>query len=194
MGRIEQGKLTRDRLADALLALLKDRNLSSIRVQEVAEAAGVDRQTVYRHFSDIYALAEFAYDREIVRLFGVSSIDETFELVDPHIKSIGILQSLGDASKSLRQLLAFFHARNPRGHFYELMRRRAVESYAPTLREAGYPEKAIQTYENVWATSATAIVLSWLQGDIDLTAEELDGTLSHTAQVVCTDLARQKIR
>jgi len=74
------------------------------------------------------------------------------------------------------------------------MRRRAVESYAPTLREAGYPEKAIQTYENVWATSATAIVLSWLQGDIDLTAEELDGTLSHTAQVVCTDLARQKIR
>jgi len=49
---------TRQLLQGALLTLLRTRNFEEISVQEIAEAATVNRATFYDHYADKYALLE----------------------------------------------------------------------------------------------------------------------------------------
>lgn len=166
---------TRNRLADALLCLLGTRDLADIRAGEVAAAAGVDRQTLYHHFTDIYDLAEFTYDREIARLFGSEDVEETFAVPsDQH--ATYILRGLGDASTGLKKLLFFSYARNPRGHFYDLVLRNVVQARAE-LVEAGLTPGRIDLIESMCATTCVSLIMSWLRGGISLTADELAACL-----------------
>ena len=54
--REEQVRLTRDRILDALTALLADRRADDITTREIAERAGVSQPTVYRYFPDRTAM------------------------------------------------------------------------------------------------------------------------------------------
>lgn len=54
--REEQARLTRDRILDALTALLADRRADDITTQRIAERAGVSQPTVYRYLPDRTAL------------------------------------------------------------------------------------------------------------------------------------------
>lgn len=173
MGREKDGKRTRERLADALLDLMADRGLGQVRVQEVAERAGVNRQTFYYHFSDIYALSEYAYDREITRLFGLEDIEATFDKVSPYEHSTRILQALRDSPQGLRKLLLFFNGRDPRGHFHSLLRHDAEVSLTPRLREAGVSEQDISVCEDMCATAVEAILLDWLRSGTPVSAEQV---------------------
>lgn len=55
---------TADRILDAVLAVVGARGLAQMNLEEVAEAAGVSRQTIYRHFSSREGLIEHAILRE----------------------------------------------------------------------------------------------------------------------------------
>lgn len=54
--REEQVRLTRDRILDALTALLADRRADDITTREIADRAGVSQPTVYRYFPDRTAM------------------------------------------------------------------------------------------------------------------------------------------
>lgn len=57
-------ELTKKALSEALTDLLRTRRLDKITVAELTALAGVNRQTFYYHFSDIFALMKWtAYDR-----------------------------------------------------------------------------------------------------------------------------------
>lgn len=57
-------ELTKKALSEALTDLLGTRRLDKITVSELTALAGVNRQTFYYHFSDIFALVRWtAYDR-----------------------------------------------------------------------------------------------------------------------------------
>lgn len=183
MGRVREGEQTRGRLADALLKLAGEKDLTHIRVGELAAAAGVNRQTFYYHFADIYDLAEWAYDREITRIFGVDSLAATFEEVDAYTHAVEILRALRGSSPGLRNLLFFFDRRAPKGHFYELIRRNAELYHVPAkLNEAGVATERAELYEDLWATAVTALAMGWVRGEVPLSAEEfvrLIGNATH---------------
>lgn len=191
MGRERDGRRTRDRLADALLGLMEASGLDRIRVQDVAGAAGVNRQTFYYHFADIYALAEYAYDREITRLFGVDDIEATFTDVSPREHSVRILQALRDSPEGLRNLLFFFNRRSPKGHFYDLIRHRAELSLSPRLREAGVGEGGVAMFEDMWATAVVAVLLDWLRGGQSLTADEVVRLMDAASEDLADGAARR---
>lgn len=189
MGRVREGEATRGRLADALLRLAGEKDFARVRVGEIAEAAGVNRQTFYYHFTDIYDLAEWTYDREITRIFGVDSIDATFDKVDPHTHSVEILRALRDSSQGLRNLLFFFSRRTPKGHFYELIRRNA-ESYrfASLLRESGVPAQRASLYVGLWATAVTELSMDWVRGEVPLSVEEFVQLIDDATQGIAGGL------
>ena len=54
--RDEQVRITRDRILDALTALLADHRADDITTRQIAERAGVSQPTVYRYFPDRTAL------------------------------------------------------------------------------------------------------------------------------------------
>lgn len=55
---------TKEEIADALVALAQDKPISKISVQEIAQKAGINRQTFYYHFSDKKELLRWFYQTD----------------------------------------------------------------------------------------------------------------------------------
>ncbi len=85
-------KKTKVALGAALRDLLKKKGLDRIKISEITDTAGVNRQTFYYHFQDIYDLVEW-------------SLSESFSYLssDPHI----------DFEECLSAILANFLAEKP---------------------------------------------------------------------------------
>lgn len=62
-------QITKRALADSLKRLLAKKPLDRITVTDIAEDCGVNRQTFYYHFKDIYDLAEWVVFHESEKVF-----------------------------------------------------------------------------------------------------------------------------
>ena len=61
-------QITKRALASALKELLEHKPLNKITIADITEQCGVNRQTFYYHFQDIYALLEWIYTTDAQRL------------------------------------------------------------------------------------------------------------------------------
>jgi len=66
-GRTERGRQTRERIADAMLALLEEGETKFV-AERIAERAGVSRRLVFHHFEDLAQLADAAITRRFEQL------------------------------------------------------------------------------------------------------------------------------
>lgn len=62
------GEKTKLMLAESLRNLMRKKPLDKIKIHEIVDACGVNRQTFYYHFQDIYALVEWMYQYDAVDL------------------------------------------------------------------------------------------------------------------------------
>ena len=58
-------EITKKALAETLKKLLSKNKLNKITIKEITEDCGVNRQTFYYHFKDIYDLLEWIYKNEV---------------------------------------------------------------------------------------------------------------------------------
>lgn len=58
--------VTKNVLAASLKKLLSKRELSKITIYDIVNECGVNRQTFYYHFKDIYDLLEWTYEHELI--------------------------------------------------------------------------------------------------------------------------------
>lgn len=56
--------LTKDALADALKSMLAVKPIDKITVKDLVELCGVNRQTFYYHFDDVYDLLEWSFEED----------------------------------------------------------------------------------------------------------------------------------
>ncbi|MFK0253668.1 TetR/AcrR family transcriptional regulator [Streptomyces sp. NPDC090445] len=66
-GRTERGRQTREKIADAMLALL-DEGATEFPADKVAACAGVSRRSVFHHFADMAQLVDTAITRRLEQL------------------------------------------------------------------------------------------------------------------------------
>lgn len=59
--------ITKKALANSLKKLLSKKELSKITVSNITEDCGVNRQTFYYHFKDVYDLLEWIYKNEVIQ-------------------------------------------------------------------------------------------------------------------------------
>lgn len=55
---------TKEEIAEMLVALAQDKPINKISVQEIAQKAGINRQTFYYHFSDKKELLRWFYQTD----------------------------------------------------------------------------------------------------------------------------------
>ena len=60
-------EITKKALAETLKKLLSKNKLNKITIKEITEDCGVNRQTFYYHFKDIYDLLEWIYKNEVIQ-------------------------------------------------------------------------------------------------------------------------------
>ena len=63
-------EITKRAFASSLKKMLAKRPLEKIRVIDITEDCGVNRQTFYYHFKDIYDLLEWVYTNEATKALG----------------------------------------------------------------------------------------------------------------------------
>lgn len=85
--------LTKHAIANAFIELLQSQPIEKITVKTIAETCGINRQTFYYHFADIYELMEWALDSELKKF----------------IEENGLVHS--DWQKLLHQLFRFLRSR-----------------------------------------------------------------------------------
>lgn len=75
----EDAKITKQNLAEAMILLLRKKNLNQIRVSDITKRAGYSRQTFYQHFSDKKSVVIFYLDNLFNQLFNQIKKDHLTE-------------------------------------------------------------------------------------------------------------------
>lgn len=168
-------ELTKKLLAESLKKCMRQKPLSKISIREIVEDCGVNRQTFYYHFKDIYDLVEWMFNQEALRmlkenmsfltwedscLYLLKYIEENWDIC------ICTLNSLGRS-----HLERFFY-----DDIYDILRSVIDETSADISIEAKYKDFIAHFY----TVSFAAILMSWLKGEITYAPEELIGLISLT--------------
>ncbi len=86
------GEKTKLLIATSLRKLMKKKSLDKIKIREIVEDCGVNRQTFYYHFQDIYALVEWIYTYDGTQIFNeykndcdwMTMIKKMFDYLEEH--------------------------------------------------------------------------------------------------------------
>jgi AcrR family transcriptional regulator len=190
MGRVQEGIRTRNKLADTLLELSETKNPNNIKVVELCRAADVDRHTFYHHFKDLYDLAEFTYDREVLKVLKANSIFGSIVLEDPREHVTRVLDALSDTSNGLKRLLFFYASRNQHGHFFDLVQCNIINGNRDRLSKANYDKETIDMMVELRSISISSVVISWLRGEIPMTSSELADYLMSVSEALIGALVK----
>lgn len=182
---------TRDRLAQALLQILSSgKPITKVRVKELTDACGVDRQTFYYYFKNIAEATEYIYKKELVQVFeregchDIMQIDwktriaRTLALMEekPSLQKI-IMPILGDAA--LREELR------------SLIIQELEKEFLPHLRETGMEENECIERVGYIAYMLESILIGWLKGEIN---SEVPQILDRIEEMLLDYLAGIEVR
>ena len=170
---------TRDRLGDAMIALILEKPFDSITVQEVLDRAGVGRSTFYAHYKDkddvlITQVDEFFADVSMQ----IADSGEPSERLVPvreflhHLAAAGPLLAAFAASGRLQDIWDLAEAHFARG----------IEHRLATLpRAAGIDPAERAVRASALAGSFLSLLRWWLDHDRPRTPEEMDALFHRMA-------------
>lgn len=155
-------------LATALKELMKVKSLEKISIRELTDKAGVNRQTFYYHFEDIYELLKWTFQQEALQLLAAhESVDvwqegllQLFIYLDQNREiSICALKSLGRG-----HLKRFFYSdiQNIIG--------RVVFEFGEKLQA---PKDYMSFLTHFFTVSLGSLVESWVLGEMDESPEKM---------------------
>ena len=72
-------KITKKALATSLKKLLSKKELSKITITNITKDCGVNRQTFYYHFKDVYDLLEWIYMNEVIQSMEENDTYDTWQ-------------------------------------------------------------------------------------------------------------------
>lgn len=177
---------TKNELGRALYTLLGKKNLDRITVADITGLCGLNRQTFYYHFHDVYELAEWLIDREVAEL----AASENAKTGDWHELLMHIFLRLTE-SKSVA-----LHLYRSRGwhHIIDYVYRRVsplLEERARNLvaeLQLDVPEEDLLFVVRIYLYALSGVLDVWLSsgmkdsvpGDLDRLFRLLDGSIEHT--------------
>lgn len=149
---------TKSLLAEAFKELLSKKPLDKITVKELVEQCGINRQTFYYNFHDIYDLAEWIFSEDAKRLIGTNTGREKWK--DGILAVFDYLQENPDIT------LNAFHSMSRasiracvKTVFYPLMETIIDEQSKNKRMDEEDKEFLIQAY----VLLLTGIVIEWLE-------------------------------
>lgn len=152
-------ELTKQAIASSLAKLLQEQSISQITVKDICAGCGVNRQTFYYHYQDIYDLLFWYLKRSIADYFRESNLNP--------MDLSGYVHALFDFCKKNARIVR--HAYNPANRIlYETAFRDATEPIL-LLRVAGYENSHLVSKDDLdllisfYAFSASSLLFRWIE-------------------------------
>ncbi|MGF7059886.1 TetR/AcrR family transcriptional regulator C-terminal domain-containing protein [Brassicibacter mesophilus] len=163
-----KAEITKHILADSLKKLLVNKTLDKISIREIVGESGLNRQTFYYHFKDIYHLVEWIFQKEALAIFNDLEGEELWQegllkllkYIDQNrIVCKNIINSLGHES-----ILKYFY-----DDIYVIIKK-AILSFTEGLNiKKNYSDLLTHYY----ILSFGSVVENWTLGGINQSPEEL---------------------
>ena len=154
-------------LAEALKEKMCHKPLDKITVREITEDCGVNRQTFYYHFEDIYDLLKWVYQQEIILLMKKQEVVKTWQ--DALLVLLDYLTLNHDFCLNTLNSVGY---RNLRRFFYQ-----DVNSIVRLLQPQGgdgCPDTDFSDFlAHFYTVSLGTLMESWLLGEIDKTPQQI---------------------
>jgi len=166
---------TKKALSESLKKMMKQKPLNKISIREIVEDSGLNRQTFYYHFKDIYDLVEWMFEQEAIRLLKENMTFLTWE--DSCLYLLKYIEQNWEVCTSALHSLgrshleSFFYK-----DIYSILRSVIDEGASDLILQEKYKDFLAHFY----TVSFAAILISWMKGEIKLTAEELIEMVSIT--------------
>ena len=160
------GARTKQLLTDSLRHLMEKKPLNQISVKEITDGCGMQRQTFYYHFHDVYDQLKWAYQQQIAVLFSEhqeeswqESLLRLFHYVE---KNRGICRSILESV-----------GREPiRRVFYQDVHR-FVRKAMQMFYDTGCDQVYLGFTERYLSLAFGSVLESWVLGEIRKTPEEV---------------------
>jgi AcrR family transcriptional regulator len=165
-------KRTRQLLLSAFTELLKEKSISSISVQDIAERATVNRATFYAHFEDKYALMHSwireEFQQDLSRKVAVAS---TLTVENLRVLIVSVFEFLGGFYSTCRWSDTQFEPM-----FETAMQQELCGMLVTWLRQERSSEARLEKQETAaqaisWAIFGSAV--QWSRGPRTRSAEEM---------------------
>ena len=164
---------TKHALAAALKALMAQRPLDKITINDITELCGIRRQNFYYHFADVYDLLRWTFDEEAMSLLRrhegallwQDGLLQLFQYLEENrAVCCCVLKSVGRAT-----IKRFFEA-----DIYTVIHRTVDQISADIgLSENSSVRTDTDLLTHFYVVALVGVMESWLLGEIDRTPQEL---------------------
>lgn len=163
-----KSEITKNILADSLKKLLMKKTLEKISIKELVGKTGLNRQTFYYHFKDIYDLLEWIFKREALDIFTDLEGEEIWQegllkllkYIDQNkIIFTNVIKSLGHKS-----ILKYFYDDT------YVMIQKTIELFTKGLSISDDYSHMLTHY---YILSFGSVIESWTLGEMNQSPEEL---------------------
>ncbi|MGX7350449.1 TetR/AcrR family transcriptional regulator [Enterococcus canis] len=154
---MSEAQLTKKALAEALMALCREKPYEKISVQELTKHAQLNRQTFYYHFPDKQALLQWTYENQALHFLAdeVTTIDNWEEQALKMLKAITAEEAFYTSSvKADQQVLATTFSEMIQGLFIRLFEQMDIEKQL--LAE----DK--EFYARFFSYGCSGVLLNWI--------------------------------
>ena len=163
---------TEKSLQKALLALLEKKQMKDITVRELCEAAQINKATFYRHYQDIYDLAEKTEQGIQSGLFRLLDLRKNRLLTEPigREELVRIIDYIGKHDVFYREYLKTGHD----SFLDERFRHLWDVFFVPQFQAVGVTsERRMQYYYRFYRSGMLTTILYWLETDMQESPQEL---------------------
>lgn len=173
---------TEQRLEEALVVLLKKKNINEISVSELAETADITRATFYAHYRDPYEMLSYLQERILRKI--ITLINETTGR-DPEKFFLSLFTYFKE-EVSYPEILMFS---NTEGTAFERMGDSILENYMRIWLEKTRTETKTEYmyYRSYTISGCIAVVKQWILGGREESVEYMTklamGFLPHTRMI-----------
>ncbi|QAT43960.1 TetR/AcrR family transcriptional regulator C-terminal domain-containing protein [Aminipila luticellarii] len=161
-------ELTKNLMADSLKKLMAQKPLNKISVREIVEGCGVNRQTFYYHFQDIYDLLQWIINQEIVSVLGNTENFLTWQEAGIYLlkylkkNSTIVLCALNSMGRTaIKQLL------------FDDVLKVATQIITQIASDIDVDEKSFNHVVHYYAVAFGALLEDWLSNGMNNSPEEL---------------------
>ena len=161
-------QMTKTAIVNALKKMMLKKPLGKITVREIIEDCGVNRQTFYYHFQDIYDLTEWMFEQEAIELLKRSDScitwDEGIRLVFSYVKDNKHICESALDSLGREHLQRFFYK-----DVEELMKN-IIYEHKGDLKVS---DKYLDFISEFYTLALVSYLVQWMREGMKETPEEL---------------------
>jgi probable dihydroxyacetone kinase regulator len=174
--------ITKKALAESLKALMSSKTLNKISVREVAENCGLNRQTFYYHFQDIYELLAWTIDHDVVYM--IKEPDHFLSWQDAGIYLLRYIRSNPSLSLSILNSIGRDALRR---FYYKDAYSICIRFLKENLEGIVYEENDFQHLAHFYSISFSSLLEDWVKSGMKRSPEEE----IHNLELIVSGTARQ---